>query len=87
MKIHPSLDLETIKHNIVLYKATKTTIELFLVHRSTQDRVGYSIGFMDVLEGSNDIFCTSYIWADRNKALKKLFELVSDENNLTIRLT
>lgn len=87
VKINPLLDLETIKHNIVLYKATKTPLELFLVHRSTQDRVGHSIGFLDVLEGSGDVFCTSYIWTDRNKALKKLFDLVADEDNLTIRLT
>lgn len=87
MKILPVLTLDMIPIQIKLYKALKTPLELFLVHRSTQDRVGYSIGFMDVLEGSGDVLCTSYIWIDRNKALKKIFELVENEDNLTIRLT
>lgn len=71
---------------IKLYKALKTPIELFLVHRNTDDRVGHSIGFMDVLEGSGDILCTSYIWTDRQKALKKLFEVVADEPNLSVKV-
>lgn len=86
-KVTPILTLDMIPIQKKLYKALKTPFELFLVKRSTDDRVGYSIAYMDDLDGSGDILCTSYIWMDRQKALKKLFDLVADEDNLTIRLT
>ena len=84
MKIQPTLTLDTIPFEITLRKALKKPLELFLLHRSTEDRVGYSIAYLDDLDGSGDILCTSYIWMDRQKALKKLFELVQFEESVTV---
>lgn len=86
MKIRPTLTLDMIPFEITLRKALKTPIELFLVQREYQDRVGYSIAFLNVLNGSRDILCTTYVWTDRNKALKKMFELVEFEDAVTIRV-
>lgn len=86
MKILPILTLDMIPLQIKLSKALKKPLELFLLQRSTEDRVGYSIAYMDDLEGSGDILCTSYIWMDRQKALKKLFEVVENEPNLSIKV-
>lgn len=85
MQISPYLDLELLKHNLTLFKGSEGGLELFLVHRSNQDRVGYSIGYVNPLDPS-EIACTSYIWTDRSKAIKKLFEVVADEPNLSIKV-
>lgn len=85
MQISPYLDLELLKHNLTLFKGSDGGFELFLIHRSTQDRVGYSIGYINPLDTS-EIACTSYIWTDRSKAIKKLFEVVADEPNLSIKV-
>lgn len=85
MQISPYLDLDLLKHNLTLFKGSESGFELFLVHRSTQERVGYSIGYVNPLDRT-EIACTSYIWIDKQKALKKLFEVVSNEPNLSVKV-
>ena len=84
MKITPTLTLDLIKLHIAYCKAVKTPLELFLIQREGNDRVGYSIAYKDRLNGFEEVFCTNYIWSNRIKAFLKLAELVQDEPTAVI---
>lgn len=76
------MTLDLIKLHIAYCRTIKTPLELFLVQREDNDRVGYSIAYLD--EG--DIICTTYIWTNRTKAFLKMAELVQDEPDAVIKI-